>query len=209
MADPIELPCLLHTLSASPWDAEMAMQAEGPAPQCLASPPTPDRGAALFTTPVHVRLQEWGRLGWDALFPGSPCRLPPAPLSAVLSSLIPISAWGGRGAACPQDLPVRVGAAEGQQHPGRPGSPPAAGQQGTGQVSVGVGMSHLAVLGNTWQRLGLPWGWGAAPWARGQMRCFWDRGIDGEADDGREEHVDGGREGRRDGWMDKQRACVG
>lgn len=62
-----------------------------------------------------------------------------------------------------------VGVAKGQQPPRSPGSPPAAGQRGLGEVSIGAELSHLAGLGNTGQRLGLLWGQGAAPWAGGQM----------------------------------------
>ena len=155
------------------------MEAEGPAPQCPASPARQPEGAALLHYPSACRAAGVGQAGLECPVPQQPVVSPSCPTSCcpLLSSPCPCLGVAGR-AACPRDLPVGVGAAEGQQPPGSPGSPPAAGQRGMGQVSVAAGLSHLAGLGNAWQRLGLLWGWGAAPWAGGQMRCFWDRGMD-------------------------------
>lgn len=101
MADPIELPCLLHTLSASPWDAELAMQAEGPAPQCPASPPTPDRGAALFHHPSACKAAGVGQAGLECPVPRQPVSSPSCPTFCCPLLSYPRRCLGWQGGCLP------------------------------------------------------------------------------------------------------------
>lgn len=75
----------------------MAVQAEGPALQCPASPLPQIEIRSCFTAAVRAGLQGQGRLGWHAPFSGSLWCVAPAPCPAVLSSLLLVSAWEWQG----------------------------------------------------------------------------------------------------------------
>lgn len=170
------------TISVPPLgDAEMAVQVEGPAVQCSASPA---RGDSPASTPQCTQGC-WSRTGWAGTFtfPVNLWCFLSAARPSVPSSLLLVPDWGWEGCwdregCLPPGPALGMGAAEGQQAPGSPCSPRAAGQRGVRQVRADAGLSLLAGPGNTWWWLMLPWDWGAASWAGGQMRFFWDRGMD-------------------------------